>query len=557
MNDFNSQTSSLLKGLENKLSEPDSKKVIDSFTSNNDLTLSLQNELGMESKTALELYADILRLDIISELPPSASLSEKISLKFMHEFNLLVINLDHNQIQVITSKPYDSYALKAVRLAIRKSYDLSLASTKSISQFLEQLSNNSTSLQQLSNQLNDPIKGFDEGDIERLKDLASEAPIVRLVNILISRAMELRASDIHFEPFEKTLRIRYRVDGRLIDTESPPVHSIPAIVSRIKIMAKMNIAERRLPQDGRIELRLNGQSIELRVATIPSLYGESLVMRLLDQTNIKLTFESLGLDEENIDHFRELINRPSGIILVTGPTGSGKTTTLYSALSSINTTDKKIMTVEDPIEYQLDGIMQMQVKPSIGLTFASALRAIVRQDPDIIMVGEMRDYETANIAIQAALTGHLVLSTLHTNDAGSAITRLQDMGIENYLISSTVIGVVGQRLVRRLCKQCSNITMSQKLSQKNTTLKLTDYNELQHFTPVGCDHCNHSGYLGRTVILEQMTIDDSIRENIMSNASGREIQKEAMKKGMKSMRDDGLKKSIAGITSLNEVMRVT
>lgn len=506
----------------------------------------------------INFYAEVLDLNVLNtdELA-RPQLASEVSLKFSRYFNVLSLNNDDKEITIITASPYDPYPQKAVEMVSGKPVKVSLATAELISHTLEKASADASSVSELSEQLEGEDNDSDGDDIERLKDLASEAPIVRLVNVLVSQAMELRASDIHIEPFEKKLRVRYRIDGVLREVESPPTHSVAALISRIKIMAKLNIAERRLPQDGRIQMRLHAQKIELRVSTIPSLYGESVVMRILDQEQLVLSYQQLGFGEENTRRFKSLIRRPHGIVLVTGPTGSGKTTSLYTALASLNSPDKKIMTVEDPIEYQLEGIMQMQVKPAIGLGFSDALRAIVRQDPDIIMIGEMRDRETASIAIQSALTGHLVFSTLHTNNAGSAVTRLLDMGVDDYLITSTVAGIIAQRLVRTLCENCKQ--SFEPAAKVIAEFKLDQYGDSVPtiYGPIGCDECNESGYKGRTVILEQLEMTAAQRHHILSQADASIIQNQAIEDGMTTVRMDGILKVLQGITSLEEVVNAT
>jgi general secretion pathway protein E len=396
-----------------------------------------------------------------------------------------------------------------------------------------------------------------EGDVGHLKDLASEAPVIRLVNLVISKAIELQASDIHLEPFEGNFLVRYRIDGVLHEMESPPKTLQAAVISRIKIMSKLNIAERRLPQDGRIKLRVMGKEIDFRVSTIPTLFGESVVMRILDRESIILDLGHLGFPKDNLKTFEDLISRPYGIILVSGPTGSGKTTTLYSALNKINSPEKKIITVEDPVEYQLHGINQIHVKPAIGLTFAHCLRSILRQDPDIIMIGEIRDAETAEIAIHAALTGHLVFSTLHTNDAAGAITRLLEMGMENYLVSSSLLGILAQRLVRVVCPKCRqeqvpDIGMLHELgfAEENIT-------DLKVVNGEGCEWCAHTGYKGRTGIYELLPIGDEIREMILSHTDSKAIKDKGRNSGMRTLRESGWQKVKQQISTIAEVLRVT
>ena len=394
-------------------------------------------------------------------------------------------------------------------------------------------------------------EGDDEqaGNLEHLRDMASEAPVIRLVNAMIAEAIEKRASDIHIEPFEKEFRVRFRVDGVLFNQEPPPRELKAAIISRLKLMAKLNIAERRLPQDGRIKIKVVGREVDLRVSTLPTLYGESVVMRLLDRSAGDFyDLRRLGFDNHMLSRMEHFTSLPHGIFLVTGPTGSGKSTTLYSALKRINLPDKKIITIEDPVEYQMDGINQIHVNPQIGLTFASGLRHIVRQDPDVIMVGEIRDRETADVAIRAALTGHLVFSTLHTNDAPSAITRLTDMGVENYLITSSLVAVLAQRLVRVICQQCK---------QPNGTVLSPEGENVQTWRGAGCPECDGRGYSSRMGIFEMMDVNDEVRKLIMNNADASVLTRTARKNGMRNLREDGWRKIEDGVTTVEEVMRVT
>jgi general secretion pathway protein E len=378
------------------------------------------------------------------------------------------------------------------------------------------------------------------------------------VNLLIARAVEARASDIHIEPMEGELVVRYRIDGVLHDMEPPPAQLAAAIVSRVKIMASLNIAERRLAQDGRIRFAVRGKEVEFRVSTISTVHGESVVLRILDRSNLKLDFESLGFDEEAVRAIRDLIGRPYGILLATGPTGSGKTTTLYTGLLELNTRQRKILTIEDPAEYQLKGINQVQVKPQIGVTFASALRSFLRQDPDVMMVGEIRDLETAQVAVQAALTGHVILSTLHTNDAASAITRLLDMGVEDFLLTSTLNGVVAQRLVRTLCRHCrESYEVLPELAEKMEIAPRPDGRPHILCRARGCEHCGGTGYFGRSSIVEVLTMNDAIRQLVLSRADNVAIRRQAIASGMRSMHRHGMKKVLAGDTSVEEVLRAT
>jgi len=392
-------------------------------------------------------------------------------------------------------------------------------------------------------------------DVELLKDLASEAPVIRLVNRLIREGVENRATDIHFEPFKEGLRVRFRIDGVLHDWSQHPKRFIAPVISRLKLMAKLNIAEHRLPQDGRIRFRVGGEDLDIRVSVIPTVHGEGVVLRLLSRETGLLSLEHLGLLADHERLFREMLAHPNGIILVTGPTGSGKTTTLYAALRVLNTPDRKIITIEDPVEYQLAGINQIQVKPEIGLTFASALRAILRHDPDVILVGEIRDLETAEIAIQSALTGHLVFSTLHTNDALGAVARLHEMGVERYLISASVVGLVAQRLVRVLCPHCARrVEPSPEFLEAVRQLP-SPPEEISYRVPTGCHHCAHTGYHGRRAIYEIVPVDRTLRRFILEG-NEEAMREHARQKGYLSLFQDGLRKVAAGVTSFEEVLRV-
>lgn len=402
----------------------------------------------------------------------------------------------------------------------------------------------------------DELTGLDvDNDVEDLEDLAQEAPIIRLVNLIITRGVKRGASDIHIEPADEEVRVRYRVDGVLYDTEAPPKAVLPAIITRIKIMADLDIAERRLAQEGRIRIKVQGRELDIRVSITPTLEGESAVLRLLDRAEVLLDISNLGFGEQMLDNYLQWVDQPNGIVLVTGPTGSGKTTTLYATLNYLKSSEKKIITIEDPVEYQLEGINQIQVKPEIDFSFAEGLRSILRQDPDIIMVGEIRDLETAEIAIQAALTGHLVLATLHTNDAVSTVNRLLDMGVEDYLLASTLNGALAQRLVRRLCSEC-------KISYQPKPKELAKIDreipaEVELYRSVGCEACNDIGFKGRTGIYELLTVDDELERAINQGRSADEIQKLAREKGMKSLFADGWQKIKQGITTIEELIRVT
>lgn len=493
------------------------------------------------------------------DLPKVPFVLDGISSRFIREYKVIPLELKNNALKVIMANPDDKETIDALKVATSADIIVCTADSKVvdeyISRFYEQESQN---INRIIEDIGEKGLGFireEEEDIGHLKDLASEAPIIKLVNLLITRAVESRASDIHIEPFEDELKVRYRIDGVLHDIESAPKKLQAALVSRIKIMAKLNIAERRLPQDGRIRLKVGEREIDLRVSTIPILHGESVVMRILRKEGIVIDLDLLGFPADTLSSFNHLITRPNGIILVTGPTGSGKTTTLYGALDKINSPDKKLITVEDPIEYQLKGVNQIQVKPQIGLNFASTLRHIVRQDPDIIMIGEIRDLETAEIAIQSALTGHLVFSTLHTNDAPSAITRLIDMGVESFLLSSTIRGILAQRLVRIICPSCKEIDSSIADKEKFSILGMEK--DITLYRGKGCEQCALTGYYGRSAIFELFVIDDDARRLILTAADSNQLREMATQHGMRTLLQDGAEKIKAGVTTLSEVLRVT
>ena len=516
-------------------------------------------KLGMVSERDMaETLGDVLALPVVAskDCPEAPPTGVSMSLKFLKHHAVCPVGEDEHSVTVLCADPQDAYLADAVRLATGRKVKLAVGLRSEISDLVERYYGQGRSaLGSIVEDVGEESR--EEDDVEHLRDLASEAPVIRLVNLLIQRAVETRASDIHIEPFETRLKVRYRIDGVLIDAESPPAALTAAVISRIKIMAKLNIAERRLPQDGRIMVRVQGKELDLRVSTVPTQHGESVVMRLLDRESVVFDFHQLGFTDEFLPRFMKVLDQPHGILLVTGPTGSGKTTTLYTALSKLNTDDVKIITVEDPVEYQIEGINQIQAKAQIGLDFATALRSIVRQDPDIIMIGEMRDLETAKIAIQSALTGHLVLSTLHTNSAAGGITRLLDMGVEDYLLTSTINGILGQRLVRRL-----EPTHAERYAASAEEIEKFGLRRLQ---PEGTIHLYRpkpsaltpTGYRGRTTIMEFLVVDDAIRKLVMQHATSVEIEREARARGMRTMYEDGLAKALAGQTTIEEVLRVT
>jgi len=476
--------------------------------------------------------------------PPSAPEIEGLTERFLRQCRAFPVAMADSTLTLAMADPMDFETVAAVRAFSGLQIQTVLAAEQEILDAIDKHYGESDR-QTLA-------EGDDEqatADLEHLRDMASEAPVIRLVNAMIADALEKRASDIHIEPFEKEFRVRFRVDGVLFNQETPPRELKAAIISRLKLMAKLNIAERRLPQDGRIKIKVLGREVDLRVSTLPTLYGESVVMRLLDRSAGDFyDLLRLGFDERMLARMEHFTGLPHGIFLVTGPTGSGKSTTLYAALKRINLPDKKIITIEDPVEYQMDGINQLHVNPQIGLTFASGLRHIVRQDPDVIMVGEIRDRETADIAIRAALTGHLVFSTLHTNDAPSAITRLADMGVENYLLTSSLVAVLAQRLVRLICQQCK---------QPGKRALDPEGEMVQTYRGAGCPECHGTGYTFRVGIFELMEINDEIRQRIMSNEDASQLTLAARRNGMRNLREDGWMKVREGLTTVDEVMRVT
>ena len=476
---------------------------------------------------------------------------------FLKLARMVPVKIDGHELIVATGDPMDLSRLHALEMATGLRVRPVLAREKEILARIDALYSSNYAADGGQEAIAEPLEGIgDDEDVAHLRDMASEVPVIRLVNQMLVRALESRASDVHIEPFENQLKVRYRIDGILHETESPPRQLKAAVISRLKILAQLNIAERRLPQDGRIKTRLAGKDVDLRIATVPTLYGESVVIRLLERGQIFTQLDALGFPLELQARFDEMILKPHGMVLVTGPTGSGKTTTLYGALQKINDPGKKIITIEDPVEYQLSGVNQIHVKPQIGLTFANGLRSIVRQDPDVIMVGEIRDAETAEIAVQAALTGHLVFSTLHTNDAAGAISRLLEMGVQDYLLSSSLLGVLAQRLVRRLCPSCrkqmpftSMAGMAPEFANGSVPRVV--------FEAAGCEACSGTGYLGRVGIFELLPVTSELCKIIVQRADAGAIRNLAVQQGMRLLRDDGWDKVAKGVTTLAEVLRVT
>ena len=522
--------------------------------------IALITRIGLASeRDVAEASAEVLGLPLVStkDVPEQPPQNVQLSLRFLKQQHVCPIGESDTHIDLLTADPQDHYLVEAVQLATGKDVKLHVGLRSEIDDLIERYYGAGRSAMGtiVENLAEGDVRS--EDDVEHLRDLASEAPVIRLVNLVIQRAVEQRASDIHIEPFESRLKVRYRIDGVLHEVESPPSSSTAAVISRIKIMAKLNIAERRLPQDGRIMLRVQGKELDLRVSTVPTAHGESVVMRILDRESIVFDFHKLGFTDNFLDKFTKVLELPHGILLVTGPTGSGKTTTLYTALSKLNRPDLKIITVEDPVEYQIEGINQIQAKPQIGLDFSHALRSIVRQDPDVIMIGEMRDLETAKIAIQSALTGHLVLSTLHTNNAAGGITRLLDMGVEDYLLTSTVNGILAQRLVRRLVPEHREAYVAMpEVIEEFGLRRFTSADPVTLYRPVASPGSS-TGYHGRTTIMEFLVMNDPLRRLVMQHAGMGELEQAARDSGMRTMYEDGLVKSLEGVTTIEEVLRVT
>jgi general secretion pathway protein E len=520
--------------------------------------LELQQERGDKIVKILVDMGSLAQRDMLAALsdqlgvplvsidgpPPAAPEIEGLSNRFLRQCRAYPLAMTDQVLTVAMADPLDFETIGALRAFSGLEIRTVLASEQEVTDAIEKHYGEGERQAFIDGGTEDAT-----ADLEHLRDMASEAPVIRLVNAMIASAIELRASDIHIEPFEKEFRVRFRIDGVLFSQDTPPRELKAAIISRLKLMAKLNIAERRLPQDGRIKIKILGREVDLRVSTLPTLYGESVVMRLLDRSAGDFyDLRRLGFDDHMLARMEHFTSLPHGIFLVTGPTGSGKSTTLYSALKRINLPNRKIITIEDPVEYQMDGINQLHVNPQIGLTFASGLRHIVRQDPDVIMVGEIRDRETADIAIRAALTGHLVFSTLHTNDAPSAITRLLDMGVENYLMTSSLVAVLAQRLVRVICANC----------KRPETMAISPEGEaIQTWRGEGCDQCNGRGYTSRVGIFEMMEVGDELRKLIMSGADAGVLTRSARKDGMRNLREDGWRKVKAGVTTVEEVIRVT
>ena len=514
--------------------------------------------LGLISEPAMAAaLAGLLGLPQVgaADFPDAPVFAGALRLAFLRGNSILPISDDGVAVTVAMADPLNEDAAASLAYLLKRPLKRAVATAGEIEAGIERLYGEAAAAAPAPKMAaEDAI----EDDVVRLQDIASEAPVIRLVHQLITRAVEAKASDIHIEPAEDCLKVRYRIDGVLHTVETLPLALRAAVTSRIKIMARLDIAERRLPQDGRLKSVVRGRDVDLRVSTMPTLHGESVVLRILDRSTVRLAFDALGFDPHTVTAFGKALAQPNGIVLVTGPTGSGKTTTLYTALGALNNATAKICTVEDPIEYQFAGVNQIQVQPKIGLTFASALRSILRQDPDVVMIGEIRDLETAQIAVQASLTGHLVLSTLHTNSAAATISRLIDMGVEDYLLGSSLSAVLAQRLVRQLCRSCAQPTeLSPLLIERLLPGSDLDPATLRPMRPVGCEACRNTGFAGRLAITELLPVTDDTRTRILSRQSERAIEQAAAAAGMTTLYRDGLAKAFAGVTTIDEVLRAT
>ncbi|MFA5144306.1 MAG: type II secretion system ATPase GspE [Candidatus Omnitrophota bacterium] len=538
----------------------------------------LKTAQAEEQRTGQRLRKVLVKMGLIAEDDLVSFLSEKLNIPkielnnylidqkiidlvpegIARKYELIPVLKIGNRLTCAMVDPWNVFALDELRSKTGLVIEPSVATESEIRKAINQMYGAKGTMEELIKSIDEEKLGAPAGkeiDVKKLQGIVEEPTVIKLVNLLIMEAVKKSASDIHIEPEEETLRIRLRVDGILHEVASPPKHLQSALISRIKIMANLDISERRIPQDGRFSVKAEGKQIDVRVSCVPTIYGENVVLRLLDTASALLSLADLGFSDSILQRYNKLITRPHGIILVTGPTGSGKTTTLYASLDKINSPEKNIITIEDPVEYKLAGIRQIQVDTNVSLTFANGLRSILRQDPNIIMVGEIRDLETAEIAIQASLTGHLVFSTLHTNDAPGAVTRLIDMGVEPFLVSSSVIGILAQRLVRRICENCKEKYAPGKEELKD--IGLSGVERANFYKGKGCQACMNTGYKGRISIYELMTLDDKVRDAVTAKAATAEIRKRAIEFGMNTLMQDGIEKVRSGITTVEEVLRVT
>ena len=502
--------------------------------------------------TMLELIARNLNVEFVAELPEriDPDLLRIIKPDQAHKYGIIPFRADPNKIWFLAKDPLNFSVVDDLSFSLRRDVELVVSDPAQIDGAIVKFYGEQHS------SIEDILSEIDLDNVDA-DDSANQAPIIRFVDVVLQEAVKAKASDIHFEPFEDQFRIRYRIDGALYEMAPPPKSLANAVTARVKVMSGLNIAEKRIPQDGRIKTTIGGRPIDLRVSTLPTQFGESVVLRILDKGVVNLDLENLSMEPEIMNGIRDLVNRPNGIFIVTGPTGSGKTTTLYSALREVNTVDVKILTAEDPVEYEIEGIMQVQINHQVGLTFASALRSFLRQDPDTIMVGEIRDLETGQIAVQASLTGHVVLATLHTNDAPGAVTRLVDMGLEPFLISASLEGVLGQRLLRRICRHCRTAYEPDQNVISMLQVDPLEIAEKQFFYGKGCSECNRTGYKGRQGLFELMVINDSVRELITKKAPTLVLKQKAIENGMRTLRDDGLRCIFDGLTTIEEVLKYT
>jgi type IV pilus assembly protein PilB len=510
----------------------------------------------------LQAVADALGVPFYAAVPSDvdAEVTRILKPAQAHRYMAMPVALDGSRLTLIARDPFNSSAVSELTFMLQKDVEFAVVDPDLVEGAVTRAYGEAqvSSMEDLLGEFEtvDAVAGESASE-DDVAEAANQAPIIRFVDLVLQEAVKAKASDIHFEPFEDQFRIRYRIDGSLYEMAPPPRNLAPAVIARVKVMSALNIAERRIPQDGRIKTTISGRSIDLRVSTLPTQFGESVVLRILDKTVVNLDLGNLSMQPDIMEGIRELVNRPNGVFIVTGPTGSGKTTTLYSALREVNTEDMKILTAEDPVEYEVEGIMQVPINHQVGLTFAAALRSFLRQDPDTIMVGEIRDLETAQIAVQASLTGHVVLSTLHTNDAPGAITRLIDMGLEPFLISAAIEGVLGQRLLRRICKNCR---VAFEPDQETVALLQVDPVEIankQFFFGKGCPECNKSGYKGRQGLFELMIVNDPLRELITKKSPTLVLKQKSIEFGMRTLRDDGLRAIFDGQTTIDEVLKYT
>ena len=515
----------------------------------------LEDNGYFDRATMLELIAKNLNVEYVPELPEQISqdLLRVIKPDQAHKYGVVPYRADPNKVWFLAKDPMNFSIVDDLSFSLRRDVELSVCDPAQMENAIVKFyGEQHSSIEDILSEID--MEGLDSDEVA---NSANQAPIIRFVDVVLQEAVKAKASDIHFEPFEDQFRIRYRIDGALYEMAPPPKSLANAVTARIKVMAGLNIAEKRIPQDGRIKTTVGGRPIDLRVSTLPTQFGESVVLRILDKGVVNLDLENLSMEPEIMNGIRELVNRPNGIFIVTGPTGSGKTTTLYSALREVNTVDVKILTAEDPVEYEIEGIMQVQINHQVGLTFASALRSFLRQDPDTIMVGEIRDLETGQIAVQASLTGHVVLSTLHTNDAPGAVTRLVDMGLEPFLISASLEGVLGQRLLRRICRHCRTAYEPDHAVISMLQADPIEIAEKQFFYGKGCSECNRTGYKGRQGLFELMVINDPVRELITKKAPTLVLKQKAIENGMRTLRDDGLRCIFDGLTTIEEVLKYT